>query len=283
MRCETALVNGEFVPLEQAQVPVRDRGLLFADAVYEVIPVYTGQPFLLDAHLRRLQRSLDGIRLHNPRTDTQWRALIGELIERNGGGDIAVYLQVTRGVQDRREHWLPERPEPTVIAFCQSRAAPDPELFERGVAAITRPDDRWPHCEIKSTALLPNVLAADDAAAADAAEAILLRDGEVTEGASSNVFAVRGGVLTTPPLAPAILPGITRAEILRLAHAHGIATEQTSLNARAFADADEIWLTSSTREIYPVTRLDGAPVGDGRPGPLWTRMRRLLQSETHDT
>lgn len=283
MRCETAYVNGDFLPLERASVPVLDRGLLFADAVYEVIPVYAGQPFLLDAHIQRLQQSLDGIRLPNPHSASDWRGMIRDLIERNGGGDIAVYVQVTRGVQARRDHALPETPAPTVIAFCQTRPAPDPDTFSEGITAVTANDDRWQHCEIKSTALLPNVLLADKAAAAGAAEAILLRNGEVTEGASSNVFVVHDGLVTTPPLAPTILPGITRAEVLRLARDNGVATAERAVDRPALANADEIWLTSSTREIYPVTTLDNACVGDGRPGPLWRHLRALLQSETHGT
>lgn len=272
-----AYVDGEYLPLDEARVPVTDRGLLFGDAVYEVVPVYAGHPYLLEAHLERLERSLAGIRLANPHPRAEWRALLGDLIERNGGGDLALYLQITRGAYPRRDHHLPARPQPTVIAFCQPRSEPDPATFERGVAAITRSDPRWARCEIKSTALLANILVADEAHADGADEAILIRDDRVTEGASSNVFAVFDGVVTTPPLTPAILPGITRNAVLRLARAHDIPCAETEIPADALAAAGEIWLTSSTRELYPVTRLDGEPVGDGRPGPLWTHLRRLLQ------
>lgn len=277
-----AYVDGEYLPLEQARVPVTDRGLLFGDAVYEVVPVYAGRPYLLDAHLERLDRSLAGIRLPNPHSHGQWRELLAALVERNGGGDLALYLQVTRGAYPRRDHRLPAKPRPTVIAFCQARHPPDPATFEQGVSAVTRADPRWARCEIKSTALLANVLVADEARAAGAAEAILTRGGEVAEGASSNVFAVLDGVLTTPPLSPAILAGITRDAVLRLARAHDVAHAEAGIPAAALAGADEIWLTSSTREIYPVTRLDGRPIGTGRPGPVWTRMRGLLQADTHD-
>jgi D-alanine transaminase len=276
-----AYVNGEFLPLEEARVPVTDRGLLFGDAVYEVVPVYAGRPYLLDAHLERLERSLDGIRLANPHARRKWQTLLIDLIERNGGGDQSLYLQVTRGAYPRRDHRLPAEPKATVIAFCQTRPEPDPATFEQGVAVITRSDSRWARCEIKSTALLANVLVADEAHAAGANEVILIRNGRVTEGASSNVFAVRGGGLATPPLSPAILPGITRDAVLRLARAHAIAAAETEISAVDLAAADELWLTSSTREIYPVTRLDGEPVGEGRPGPLWMRVRKLLHAETH--
>lgn len=279
MTCQIAYLNGEFLPLQQARVPVLDRGFLFADSVYEVIPVYAGQPFLLSAHLQRLAHSLTGIRLANPHSPSAWERLIGELIQRNGGGDIAVYLQVTRGAQPRREHPLPANPEPTIVAFCQARTPPDPRLLTHGIAAITRTDDRWQRCEIKSTALLPNILAADDAARAEAAEAILLRDGAVTEGASSNVFVVHGQRLATPALAPTVLPGITRAAVLRLARDHAIDVVETMLEHPDLISAEEIWLTSSTREIYPVTRLNGKPVGGGRPGPMWAKVRDLLRSE----
>lgn len=272
-----AYVNGEFLPLEQARVPVTDRGLLFGDAVYEVVPVYAGRPYLPDAHLARLDRSLDGIRLANPHSDTEWTALLTQLIERNGGGDLMLYLQVTRGAYPRRDHRMPDETRAGVIAFCQPLPEPDPETLESGVAAVTRPDPRWVRCDIKSTALLANVLVADEAHATGANEAILIRDGRVTEGASSNVFAVRDGRLATPPLSPAILPGITRDTVLRLARAHDIPHAEAEVAPADLAAAEEIWLTSSTREIYPVTRLDGAPVGDGRPGSLWARMRGLLQ------
>lgn len=277
-----AYVNGEYLPLDEARVPVTDRGLLFGDAVYEVVPVYAGRPYLLEAHLERLERSLAGIRLANPHSRAEWRALLTDLIGRGGGGDLMLYLQVTRGAYPQRDHRLPAEPAPTVVAFCQPRAEPDPATFERGVAAITRPDPRWARCEIKSTALLANVLVADEAHAAGANEAILIRDGRVTEGASSNVFAVLDGTVTTPPQSPAILPGITRDTVLRLARTHEVPCAEAEIPADTLASAGEIWLTSSTREIYPVTRLDEAPVGDGRPGPLWTRLRRLLQAETHE-
>lgn len=278
----TAYVDGEYLPLDEARVPVTDRGLLFGDGVYEVVPVYAGRPYLLEAHLARLERSLAGIRLMNPHSRDEWRNLLTGLIERGGGGDLMLYLQVTRGAYPRRDHRLPEKPRPTVIAFCQTRPEPDPETLARGVAAITRPDSRWARGEIKSTALLANILVADEAHVAGANEAILIRDGRVTEGASSNVFAVWDGRLATPPLSPAILAGITRESVLRLARTHDIPCAETEITATDLVAADEIWLTSSTREIYPVTRLDGEPVGEGRPGPLWTRLRLLLQAETHE-
>src|SRR5699024_833359 len=215
------------------------------------------------------------------RTAQDWSELIEALVARNGGGDIAVYLQVTRGAEARREHALPAQPTPGIVAFCQSRAPVAPTVLEQGLAAVTMPDSRWRYCAIKSTALLANVLAADEARKAGAAEALLVRDGNIIEGTSSNVFAVLDGCLTTPAECDAMLSGITRAAILELAARHDIAHAQTTaLSTAALAQAQEIWISSSTREIYPITQLDGAPVADGRPGPHWARMFALLQADT---
>lgn len=279
----TAYVNGAYVALEEARIPILDRGLLFADSVYEVIPVYAGRCYRLQAHIERLQRSLAGIRLETGRETGDWSGLIETLVERNGGGDLSVYLQVTRGCAAKRDHSLPARPAPGIIAFCQPRAPADPALLEHGIAAITMADTRWRYCSIKSTALLANVLAADEARAAGAAEALLTRDGCVVEGTSSNVFAVIDGCITTPGLRDEILAGITRAAILELAARHGLAHAETpALSLEQMQAAQEIWISSSTREVYPVTELDGARVGNGRPGPVWAHMATLLQKETAD-
>lgn len=276
-----AYVNGEYVALEQARISILDRGLLFADSVYEVIPVYAGRCYRLHAHIQRLQRSMAGIRLSVNRTAGDWAELIETLIERNGGGDISVYLQVTRGCAPKREHTLPATTSPGVIAFCQPRTPVDTTLLEQGIEAVTMADTRWRYCAIKSTALLANILAADEARTAGASEALLIRDGCVLEGASSNVFAVVDGFITTPVLRDEILAGITRAAILELARKHGLPHAQTpALTVEQIKAAEEIWVSSSTREIYPVTRLDGAPVGSGRPGPTWSRMAALLQDDT---
>ncbi|MES1925817.1 aminotransferase class IV [Salinisphaera sp. T31B1] len=279
----TAYVNGEYVALDQARVSILDRGFLFADSVYEVVPVYAGRGFGLRAHLERLDRSLAALRIRNPHDIQSWAALLESLIERNGGGDVSVYVQVTRGAAARRDHRLPTDIEPTVVAFCQSRTAPEAAVIEQGIAAITLADTRWRYCSVKSTALLANVMAADEARAAGATEAILVRDGAVMEGTSSNVFAVVEGRLLTPALRETILAGITRAIVLEIAARDGVDhAEVQTLSPDALAAASEIWITSSTREIFAVTQLDGAPVGTGRPGPLWTRMRVALQAMTHD-
>jgi D-alanine transaminase len=280
---QTAFVNGEFLPLENARVSVLDRGFLFSDSVYEVVPFYAGRGFRLDAHLERLERSLALLRIVNPYERERWHEIIAELIEANGGGDLALYIQVTRGAPERRDHRIPDDIEPTVVAFCQSRAPVDPAVLEKGIAAITHEDTRWRYCTIKSTSLLANVLAADDARSRGASEALMVRDGAVQEGTSSNVFAVIDHRLVTPSLRDTILTGITRAAVLELAERDDIDhAEIETLSPAALRSASEIWVTSSIREIFPVTTLDGETVGTGKPGPVWTRMQTALQAMAHD-
>jgi D-alanine transaminase len=254
-----------------------DRGFLFGDGVYEVLPVYGGQLFRLMQHLERLDQSLAGIHLDNPLSRSTWRELLEELVRRNGGGDQAVYLQVTRGVAPKRDHAFPPGVAATVFVMSNPLAPLPREQREQGVRAATLEDIRWRWCHIKAIALLPNVLLRQQALDAGADEAILIRDGEVTEGAASNVFIVRAGVLATPPKGPFLLPGITRDLILELAAANGIPHQEVSITEAALRQADEVWLTSSTKEILPVTRLDDSPVGIGRPGPLWTRLYQVYQ------
>jgi D-alanine transaminase len=254
-----------------------DRGFLFGDGVYEVVPVYGSRLFRLRQHLERMDQSLAGIRLCNPVSHGDWQGLLADLVERNGGGDQAVYLQVTRGAAAKRDHAFPPGVPPTVFVMSHPLTPIPERQREQGAAAITLEDIRWKWCHVKAVALLPNVLLRQRALDAGADEAILIRDGEVTEGAASNVCVVRGGVLATPPKGPFLLPGITRDLILELATAHGIPCEEVAIFEAELREADEVWLTSSTKEILPVTRLDDRPVGTGRPGPLWTHMYRLYQ------
>ena len=269
-------LNGEFLPVERAQVSVMDRGFVFGDGVYEVIPVYGGRLFRLEQHLQRLARSLAEIRLANPLTDDDWRACLQEVVKRNGGGDQSVYVQLTRGVAPR-DHAFPKEAQPTVYAASSPLKPLAADVAERGVGAITLPDIRWQRCDIKAITLLPNILLRQQAIDQGAVEAILVRDGQVNEGAASNLFIVNAGVLITPPKGPFLLPGITRDLILELAESHGIAYREAAITPQDLAVADEVWLTSSTREILPVTRLDQRQVGEGKPGPLWRRMMSLYQ------
>lgn len=272
-----AYLNGEFLPREKACVPVMDRGFLFGDGVYEVIPVYGGRLFRLDQHLQRLASSLDAIRLGNPLDNTGWHNLLEQLVEHNGGGDLSVYLQVTRGAAPTRDHAFPTGVQPTVFMMSSPLSAGRDIDSEPGIHAVTLNDIRWDFCNIKAITLLPNVLLRQQAIDAEAAEAILVRDGFATEGAASNLFIVREGLLVTPPKSPSLLPGITRDLVLELAANHAIPYREADVTQAELNSADEIWLTSSTREISPVTRLDDRSVGDGKPGPLWRRMIRLYQ------
>ncbi|HMM46323.1 MAG TPA: D-amino acid aminotransferase [Candidatus Macondimonas sp.] len=268
-------LDGAFLPLQQARVSVLDRGFLFGDGVYEVIPVYAGRAFLLDEHLARLERSLDAIRLKNPLGRAAWSTMISTLIARQGPGDWSVYLQVTRGCDDHRDHAFPAEIRPTVFAMASPLKPPPAAWLTDGIATLSRPDPRWNRCDIKAIALLPNALSRQEAKDAGAVEIIYLRDGVLTEGAASNIFVVRDGVLLTSRADERILHGITRHLVLQLAGAAEITVCETDIPEEAVRSADELWMTSSTRAVIPITRLDGAPVGTGRPGPMHRRMMAL--------
>ena len=270
-------LNGAFVPPEAAHISVMDRGFLFGDGVYEVIPSYGGHFLGLEPHLDRLDASLAAMRLDAPLAREDWRAVLRRLIGEPPAADQYVYLQVTRGTAPERDHLCPEGVRPTVLAFAKPIKPRAPAIAEQGVACITHPDIRWLRGDIKSISLAAAVLMRREAADADALETIMHRDGWVTEGAVSNVFVVAGGALMTPPKSRLLLSGITRELALTLAHEHGLEFVERPVALDTLRAADEIWLSSSTREVLPVTRLDGELVGDGRPGPLWRRMDALYQ------
>lgn len=269
-------LNGEFMPIEQARIPVLDRGFIFGDGVYELVPVYGRQPFRLDEHLRRLQASLDAIRLVNPHTVQTWRENILQLIALHDVADQSVYLQVTRGVAPR-DHAFPPAAVPTVFMMSQPLVISTPEQKAAGVCAITAPDVRWLRCNIKAVSLLANVLARQQAVDAGCAETVLLRDGYLSEGAASNIFVVKQGVLLTPPPSHLMLTGITYDVVLELAAAHGIPHQVREVSEAEVRAADELWMTSSSKEIMAIVRLDGRPVGAGVPGPLALHMDGLYQ------
>jgi len=272
----TVYLNGEFLPESQAHVSVLDRGFIFGDGIYEVIPVYGGKLFRLNEHLSRLQNSLDAIRITNPFSTTEWREILTELIHHNNGGDQSLYLQITRG-SAKRDHALPKNSVPTVFAMSNELKPLANTIVKEGVAAITLKDIRWLRCHIKAISLLPNILLRQEALDQDAAEAILIRDGLATEGAASNLFAVIDGVITTPPKGPALLPGITRDLVLELAASNTLPCQEKTISLAELQQADEIWLTSSTKEILSVTQLDGKLVANGKPGPLYQRLLTLYQ------
>jgi len=279
-------LNGAFLPPDDARISVFDRGFLFADGVYEVIPAYGGRPFRLAQHLSRLDASLAGIRLANPLSHAQWRDICLQLIGSAASGshamsDVSVYLQVTRGPAPR-DHAFPASIQPTVFAYAAPIKYPDAAQIEQGVTAIAVADVRWLRCDIKSIALLANVLARQQAIEQGTAEAILIRDGFMTEGSASNIFAVIGNRLVTPPKGKFILPGVTRDLVLELARAHHVPCEEREIPERELRTAEELMLSSSTKELLPITRLDGQPVGSGRPGPLHARLHRLYQDYKRD-
>ncbi len=269
-------LNGEYLALADARVSPLDRAFLFGDAVYEVIPVYGTRPFRLREHLDRLNRSLSAIRMAAPKTHLQWGEVCRELARRNGGGDQYLYLQVTRGAELGRNHAWPAGLAPTIFGFASRLEAPSPVLLEDGVAAITSPDTRWARRDIKSTALLANVLLKKLAADAGAFETIMLERGELTEGSSTTVHVISRGEIHTPPNGHQILPGTTRDVVGELAERVGIVNRSARVTEIELRAASEIWLAFSTRGILPVTRLDGTPVGDGRPGPLFRRMHKAF-------
>lgn len=271
-------LNGRFLPLADAGVSPLDRGFLYGDGVYEVIPVYSRRSFRLDEHLHRLQATLDGIRLANPLPDGDWKALIGRLIEAAPWDDQSIYLQVTRGADDKRDHAFPPAAvPPTVFAFAAPLVTTPAAVRATGVAAITLPDLRWGRCDLKVISLLANVLARQQAVDQGCAEALLIRDGWLKEGAASNIFVVKDGVLLAPPKTQLMLPGITYDVILELAASHGQPLEVREISETELRAADEVWMTSSTKEVLAITTLDGQPVGRGVPGPLGERMWQWYQ------
>ena len=274
-----AYLNGQFLPLEEARVPVLDRGYLFGDGVYEVIPCYAGKPFRFPAHWRRLQQSMSSIRIAANLDEASCAAIVGRLLELNQhlGTELAIYLQVTRGVAGKRAHGLPKDCDPTILAFVWPLPGVSDDIRKHGVSAVTETDYRWRRCDIKSIALLANVMLADTALSNGHNENILHRDNIVTEGASSNVFAIIDGQAFTPPCSDDILEGVTRNFVIELLSLAGLECTEANFSLNQLRQAEEIWITSSTRELYPVTRLDGAPVGQGKPGTYWQQVFKLFQ------
>ncbi|MGA9851383.1 MAG: D-amino acid aminotransferase [Gammaproteobacteria bacterium] len=273
----TAYFNGTFLPLAEVHVSPLDRGFLFGDGVYEVIPAYDGRLFHLDAHLERLQYSLGGIRLSNPHSNTEWSALLNGLVQKNGGGNQALYVQVTRGADTGRDHAFPENLPSTVFAMCTPLAKLPAELIQRGAKSVTLEDIRWQRCDIKCVALLGNVLLRQEAVDQGCNEAVLLRDGYATEGTASSLFIVQAGEIITPPKSRELLPSITRDVILELAVQHHLPYHEARIPVAQLREAEEIWFASSTREVYPVTELDGHKVGNSNPGAHWQMMYELFQ------
>ncbi len=275
----TVYLNGQFLPVADAKISVLDRGFIFGDGVYEVIPVYSRRAFRMGEHLRRMQHSLDCIRLANPHSEAEWTRLLEELIARNEPADQYLYLHITRGVA-KRDHAFPNPPvPPTVFAMSSPLTAPPATLLASGIDAISAPDNRWLRCDIKSISLLPNVLLRQMAVDAGCAETLMIRDDEfMTEGAASNIFVVKNGTLLAPPKDHLMLPGITYDVVLELAAANGISHEVRKVLKEEVFNADELLLTSSTKEVLAITQLDGKPVGSGKPGAMFAKLHGLYQT-----
>lgn len=283
-------LNGEFIPSRLATVSVFDRGFLFGDGVYEVIPAYDGRLFRLAQHLNRLQHSLHGVRIQNPYDRATWTTVLEELTQRTGRFDQSVYLQVTRGVAPTRTHVFPEHIVPTVVAMSSPLRAIDRKRRAQGVRVITHEDIRWRRCDLKTTAMLANVLLLQMARDAQAEETLLIRDGRIIEGASSNVFAVTDGVIVTPSASDELLPGITRDLVLELAGDNGLDCREDDIPAASLTGLEELWITSGSRQVMPVIEVDGRSIGNGGAGPVWQRVAGLfdafkqrLREHDHDT
>lgn len=274
---QTVWLNGDWVPLEEARVPVLDRGFIFGDGVYEVVPVYGRRKFRWAQHLARLQRSLAAISIRNPHDEARWTQIVDDLVARHEWADQFVYLEVTRGVARRDHAFPPSDAAPTVFAMTSELvAAPDAQR-EQGLSAVTLPDERWLHCDIKTTSLLGNVLARQAAVAAGAAECVMFRDGFLTEGAASNIWVVRNGTVFGPPKDNLVLEGIRYGLIAELAQEVGIPLEIRRILREEVQAADELMLSSATKEVLPITQLDGRPVGSGRPGPVFAALHAAYQ------
>jgi len=273
----TAYLNGQFLPLSEARISPLDRGFLYADGIYEVIPVYSRTPFRIDEHLRRLQSSADGIRLPNPHSNDEWRAIILRLIAETEFEDQTLYIQVTRGADIKRDPTFPKGITQTVFLFTAPLIRPTPEQRENGVATVTAQDIRWGRCDLKTIALLPNVLMRQLSADTGCTETVMLRDGFLTEGSASNIFVVKDGIILAPPKDHRMLPGITYDMVLELAARHGAPHEVRPISEAELRSADELWITSSTKEVLPISTLDGQPIGHGalagRPGPVTRQMQ----------
>jgi D-alanine transaminase len=276
MTSPIAHFNGQLLPMDRISISPLDRGFIFGDGVYEVIPVYDGVMLRAREHFERLQRSMDEIRLANPHTVEEWIAATEDLLKHHPGNQ-AVYIQVTRGVPPKRDHVIPQGITPTVFMMSNPMATPSKEAVENGVACVTSRDFRWEKCNIKSTSLLGNVLARQISFDAGATETILFRDGYLTEASSSNVFVVKDGVVAAAPQDNLILLGITYELVTRLAAEGTVGLQVRPITEGEVRAADEIWLTSSTKEVLAVTTLDGKPVGSGKPGPVFRRMHALYQ------
>ncbi|MEO8385367.1 MAG: D-amino acid aminotransferase [Betaproteobacteria bacterium] len=272
----TVYLNGDFLPIEEAKISPLDRGFIFGDGVYEVIPFYAGRGLRMREHLKRLQRSLDELEIENPYSIEQWEASITKLIEKNGGGNVSVYIQVTRGV-GKRDFPPPKGLTQTVFMMVNPLATPKPEIYTKGISCVSLDDNRWLKCHIKSVALLGAVLLKHESNQGGFDDAVLFRDGYLTESSASNIAAVKNGVILCPPMDNLILPGITYELMIELARKNKLPLEIRRVPRRQVKSADELWIMSSTKEVVPIVKLDDKPIGSGLPGPIFKQMHQLFE------
>jgi D-alanine transaminase len=271
----TVYLNGQFLPIEEAKISPLDRGFIFGDGVYEVIPYYAGRGLRAVEHLKRLQRSLNELEIANPYSLDQWQEIIAALIEKNGGGNVGVYIQVTRGVA-KRDFPPPPGLQQTVFLMVNPLATPKAEVYEKGMACVSLDDNRWLRCHIKATALLGAVLLKHEGNKLGGDEVVMFRDGYLTESSASNIAVVKNGVILCPPMDNLILGGITYELMIELARKHNMPLEIRRVHRREVRAADELWIMSSTKEVAPIVRLDDKPIGAGVPGPVFKKMRALF-------
>ncbi len=276
---QTVYLNGLFCPMEQASISPQDRGFLFGDGIYEVIPVFNRKLFKFDAHFDRLNNGLDAVSIRNPHTAEEWKSLLNQLIERHPWDNQFIYLQVSRGVQMIRDHMPADNLTPTVYAYTNPLKPVSDKIIQQGIKVVTLEDIRWLRCDVKAITLLPNVMMKIAAKNQGADDAILVgRDGLISEGTASNLFIVKQGELFTPPTSHKILPGITRLVIENIARQHNITIHDQELSQNDLEQADEIWLTSSTKDALPVCTLNDKPVGSGKPGPIWLKVKDYFET-----
>jgi len=275
MNDQIVYLNDSFVSLNEAKVSVLDRGFIFGDAIYEVIPVFCGKLFRFEEHLKRLNSSLNSVKIINPYTSDKWLKILQDLIVKNNSGTLSIYLQITRGVAPRN-HIFPDNISPTVFIMANPLPSLDKSILDNGVSVVTIDDIRWQYCQIKTTALIANILLRQQASEKNATEALLIKDGFVTEGSASNVFIIKDNIIYTPPKTNNVLPGITRDLVVELATELKLDIREEAVPQALLDSADEIWLTSSMKDILPVTRINNTNVGTGKPGPMWNKLHQAF-------
>ena len=272
----TVFLNGKFMPMEEARVPVLDRGFIFGDGIYELVPVYSRTPFRLEGHLARMERSLSEVKIANPYSRAEWTKIIEQMIDKQSFDDQGVYWQITRGVA-KRDHAFPKNVRPTVFMMSNPLVNPSKEVVENGAKAVSAQDFRWQRCDLKTISLIGNCMLRQLSAEEGAVETILFRDGKLTEASASNAYIVKNGVIATPPKDNLILPGITLDVVFDIVKRGNLPMEVREIAEAEVFGADEVWVTSSSKEIVAIVDLDGKTIGTGKPGPVFRKAWQLYQ------